>query len=32
MRSEPPQLKKAEDGAADLANREEEELAYYFQP
>ena len=31
-RSEPPQLKKREDEAADLATREEEELAYYFTP
>jgi len=32
MRSEPPQMKKREAEAADQANREEEELAYYFQP
>lgn len=29
-RSEPPQLKKREDDAADQATREEEELAYFF--
>ena len=31
-RSEPPQLKKREDDAADQASREEEELAYFFTP
>ena len=29
-RSEPPRLKKQEDDGADLASKEEEELAYYF--
>ncbi|KAL3853111.1 hypothetical protein ACJMK2_016688 [Sinanodonta woodiana] len=31
FRSEPPRLKKKEDLGADLASREEEELAYFFQ-
>ena len=31
-RSEPPQAKKEKDDGADLASKEEEELAYYFTP
>ncbi len=32
VRSEPPQAKKEKDDGADLASKEEEELAYYFTP